>query len=366
MKKHLITSLFVLATCSTATHAQSGSSLKLFGVMDAGIRNVKNGSLGFVKSEVSGSNMSSRWGVTGEEKISNDVAAQFWLESAVAADNGSTGASVPPAFFDRRSTLSLTSAQYGELRMGRDYVPTFLAMSASDPFTAVGLGSTNNFVSQSATRAMNQAFGASSNANTTGRFNNSIQYFTPNAFGNFYAHLTTSLGENAANSGGGNSKTNGYRIGYKDGKIDTSYASLKTKNTLVVGQSFSDDVISGSYNFGIVKLSATQRNFKFMTDKQSTTWLAASAPVGSGTLKLSVSKANQTGATSTLSANDASMFALGYVYDLSKSTAIYTHTARVMNKGSSFFALSGGPSVAATTFGGQASSGYEFGVRTRF
>jgi len=75
---------------------------------------------------------------------------------------------------------------------------------------------------------------------------------------------------------------------------------------------------------------------------------------------------NQCGATAALNANDASMIGVGYVYDLSRRTALYARAAHIAHKGASFFTLSGGPSASAASFGGQGSTGYEVGVRHSF
>ena len=60
--------------------------------------------------------------------------------------------------------------------------------------------------------------------------------------------------------------------------------------------------------------------------------------------------------------------AVGYVYDLSKRTALYTTFSRVNNDGTAaagarFTAGGAGP---AMTGGGLTSTGYEFGIRHSF
>jgi hypothetical protein len=53
----------------------------------------------------------------------------------VASVSGATGL----ASFSRRSTVSLSGA-FGELRLGRDYVPTYRNESVFDPMGTVGVG----------------------------------------------------------------------------------------------------------------------------------------------------------------------------------------------------------------------------------
>ena len=63
-------------------------------------------------------------------------------------------------------------------------------------------------------------------------------------------------------------------------------------------------------------------------------------------------------------ANDATQWAVGYVHDLSKRTALYTNYSQVSNDGvGTKFTVGGGNSVVTP---GGASSGYEFGIRHSF
>ena len=89
-------------------------------------------------------------------------------------------------------------------------------------------------------------------------------------------------------------------------------------------------------------------------------------PLGAGTLKASYVRASGTG-----TAFDATLMAVGYVYDLSKRTALYTTFSRVNNGGSlaagaRFTAGGAGPALPAVNGGGLTSTGYEFGLRHSF
>ena len=55
--------------------------------------------------------------------------------AGIAVDSGSS--TTATQFFDRRSTLSLSSDKAGELRLGRDYVPTYSVWVRHDPFSHV-------------------------------------------------------------------------------------------------------------------------------------------------------------------------------------------------------------------------------------
>ena len=129
--------------------------------------------------------------------------------------------------------------------------------------------------------------------------------------------------------------------------------------------------MGASYDFGPVKLDVAQRRWTYLSDKTVNTQVGAVIPVTSGVFKLSWLRANQTGATAALSANDSQLLGAGYVHNLSKRTALYVHMARVKNDGAATFAVSGGPAVsanatAANYFGGKTSSAFEAGIRHDF
>jgi predicted porin len=72
-----------------------------------------------------------------------------------------------------------------------------------------------------------------------------------------------------------------------------------------------------------------------------------------------------------LNGNDARLFGAGYVHHLSKRTALYVHAARLANRGAAVFTIPGGPAVSASptagnSFGGQASTAFESGLRLVF
>jgi predicted porin len=124
--------------------------------------------------------------------------------------------------FNRKSFVSLAGT-WGEVRLGRDYVPSFWPLFAYDPFrTGVGLG---GITTQGSTV-------------TNFRASNSIGYFTPGCYSfqckGFFLQAMYALGENASgapNSGDG--KVAGLRVGYGAGNWDVSVASHEDRNATV-------------------------------------------------------------------------------------------------------------------------------------
>lgn len=348
MKKTLL----VLAIgCLVAGTSGAQSSIRLFGIVDVGVRSVKNGDTGANSSVVSGSNATSRWGMTGTEDLGGGLSAQFWLESGINADTGGTTGTAGQ-LFDRKSTVGLVSAQAGELRLGRDYRPTHVAWSGIDPFTTTGVGSANQFN------------GASSVIKGTGadvtRASNTVQYFLPAGLGGLSGSLFVSQDEGGTVAAGA-AKSRGGRIGYAASAWNLALSTVKISNTGASG--LRDTVVSGAYDFGPFKLGAAQRTFRWGTEKMILRMLALTAPAGLGQVKLSLVQANQKGATAAVNDADARQLALGYVHDLSKRTALYGTATRILNKNGAVFLVPGGLGGMQA---GRNSTGYELGLRHAF
>ena len=64
-----------------------------------------------------------------------------------------------------------------------------------------------------------------------------------------------------------------------------------------------------------------------------------------------------------IGSNDAAQLGLGYVYNLSKRSAVYVTAAQVSNDGAARFVIPEGPAGMAE---GGTSRGYEAGFRHRF
>ncbi len=88
MKKSLL-ALAVLGTFAGVASAQS--SVTLFGIVDVGIRNVKNGSNPDLWTQSTDGLNSSRLGFRGVEDLGGGLSAGFWLEAGLAADCGQPG-----------------------------------------------------------------------------------------------------------------------------------------------------------------------------------------------------------------------------------------------------------------------------------
>ena len=338
----------MLAGVSVLAHAQtSTSSVTLFGVLDVNARYVKNGDVS-LKSLSAGGINTSRLGFRGTEDLGGGLKAGFWLETGINPDTGTSSDST--RFWNRRSTVSLSSVDLGELRLGRDFSPTYVGYSNYDTFGSNGVAAVDKFFLST--------LGTGNPSIDTGtRADNLVSYFTPNSLGGFYGQVSVAAGEGVSGK-----RYVGGRAGYAAGPLDVSAAYGETKVT--PGASGIDKFkvydFGVSYDFGVAKALALYGESKYGSLKLGVFEIGALVPVGLGTVKVSYVNANSKGVG--IDANDASQLALGYVHNLSKRTALYTTVARVNNKGGASFAVASSPALVA----GKDSTGYEFGLRHSF
>lgn len=314
MKKSLI-ALAVLGSMVGAAAAQS--SVTLFGIVDANVRYNKGGG---VSTQTMGNNglASSRLGFRGVEDLGGGLKASFWIEHRFNSDTGTLSSS---RFWHGRSTVSL-SGDFGEVRMGRYLTPSWNAYADFDPFGTNGVGDIANLYSV-----------LGSPADTKTRADNMVGYFLPGNLGGFYGEAAVAAGEGTA---GG--KYAGGRVGYAQGPINVNGGLSKTETT---GGDFKTATAAGSYNFGLFKLVGIYSQNKYNARKQTLYTLGATMPLGSGTLRASYTTADANNAAKAASFGDADQFAVGYVYDLSKRTALYGTASMIKNKATAKFVVAG-------------------------
>lgn len=345
-------SLFALAALTAfAGVASAQSSVTLFGVVDLNARNVKNGS-NSVKSLSTDGNASSRLGFRGVEDLGGGLRAGFWIEGAITPDTGGTGQT-----WQRRSTVSLLGG-FGEVRLGRDYTPTFWNHTVFDPFGTNGVGSQTNLMTQYGQTTM-----LSGGATTLVRANNTIGYFLP-AIGGVYGQVQVAAGEGTAGN-----KYIGGRVGYAGGPVNVAFAVAKTEINGTTDMNAMN--VGASFNMGFMTLMGQWHKYKVdftapgVDVDQTNIMIGAVVPFGASSLKASYGKASSTGTT-----RDGTQIAVGYLYDLSKRTTLYTHFSKISNATGARFAVAGAASGGSPVFGGTSakpgSTGYEFGVRHSF
>jgi len=343
MKKSLI----ALAVMAAAGAASAQSSVTLFGIVDTAITHgsASNGGESWTGMTSSGYN-SSRLGFRGTEDLGGGMAASFWLEGQLTTDNGTAG----KLDFLRRSTVSL-SGGWGELRLGRDYTPSFWNLTVFDPFGTNGVG-TNIMLSGSG------ALAAAAGVGTVVRASNQVGYFLPPNLGGFYGQVGYWFGENdPADTGDGY----GLRFGYGAGPFNVALSYASTEGLADI--EYKTWNLGGSWDFGMAKLMAQYQRDSFFSplgDEDGRGWLlGALVPVGAGEIRAAYSEYRVD-----VDGDDPRVrkLALGYVHNLSKRTALYATIARVRNT-NGFDVTLGGASAGTGNFN---STGYDIGIRHSF
>ena len=191
------------------------------------------------------------------------------------------------------------------------------------------------------------------------RISNAVTYVSPN-FSGFKAAVNYGFGEVA-----GSNRANRYFGGgltYDNGPLSLGLSAERQNNvggnvTTAIQQNNGADVtawaLGGSYNFGVVKLAGAYKDNKAKfadgsKDKMKGYYIGLSAPVGAaGKLK-------------------ADQFALGYVHNLSKRTAVYGTYAYIKNKNNEGFNMGLNQMGGATLKTNGSQQGLQVGVRHAF
>jgi predicted porin len=365
MKKSLI-ALAVLAAAGTAS---AQSSVTLFGIVDATIQRVNNSNGPSVTRLTNSGYNSSRLGFRGTEDLGGGMSASFWLEAGLTNDDGtgaasnvnnqgvaSTASAVRPGTqgltFNRRSTVSLAGG-WGEVRLGRDYTPQFWNLTVFDPFGTNGAGTT-------------QTLNSIITGATAVRASNSVGYFLPGNLGGFYGQYQHYLGENASGAFNSNDGTgDGFRVGWANGPINVAVAMSETNNHPAAGTEakIKQNNVGAQWDFGVAQLMG-----QYSWDSVGSTdgrggLIGALFPIGAGQIRLAYSeyKIEPGGG---LADPTAKKWALGYVHNLSKRTAVYVTYANLKNSNGS--AASAAPGAAGAPGINAKSDAWDLGIRHSF
>jgi predicted porin len=341
MKKSLI----ALAVMAFAGAASAQSSVTLFGIVDAAVSHYRVDDGGHFTGLTNSGYNSSRLGFRGTEDLGGGMSASFWLEGSLSNDDGTPGGFM----FQRRSTVSLASG-WGELRLGRDYTPTFWNLTVFDPFGTNGVGTNITLTAKGATGVDPKSV----------RSSNMVGYFLPPNLGGFYGQINYAFDEKVGDDDTG--RYMGARFGYGSGPWNVALAYGRTDGdpTLTVAPDVRAWNIGGSWDFGMAKLMGMYDNTKFegaAGDASLKSWLVgALVPVGAGEIRVAYSRAKIEDDAR------ASQWAVGYVHNLSKRTALYATYAHISNNEFSDLTVGSGVTGVAD----RNSSGFDIGIRHSF
>lgn len=375
MKKTLI----ALAALAATGAAMAQSAVTIYGVIDQAFTRT-NISGGTNKNEmVSSGNVTNRLGFRGTEDLGGGLKAKFQIETSLAADEpGAT------SIGDRGAWVAIAGDAWGEIRLGREYNPTFWNPIAFSPFGTNGSGRTL------AHSARPLAFGG---AGYTGgvvsndpyiRNSNTINYILPSNLGGVYGSFQYAVDEksNAYDSTTSpvtvtrrQGETVAFRLGYKDGPLDVAlaYGTLKDKDpvsTQLKARKVNSTNLGASYDFGVAKLMGSwyqedvkDGGFTFASktiDKLTGYEIGVIVPFGPGNFRAAYGNVK----FDAINGSDpkADKYAIGYVYPMSKRTSLYTTYARVSNKNGANLITNGTTGAQP----GRSVSGVDFGITHTF
>jgi predicted porin len=361
---------WLLLSWAGATLAQSG--LIVSGGIDLAVAHYQGAGGGSRTQLISGGNQNSRLNIRGREDLGAGWYAGFELEAGLAADTG-TGltsninnqvSGIVPAgsggatalTFNRRSIVGI-GGDWGELRLGRDYVPSFWPIYLYDPFrTGVGFGGITILGSTV----------------TNLRASNSIGYFTPGCDAvckGPFAQLMYAFGENGSGSPAAHDgRVLGMRLGYGAPTWEVSVARSKTTSVAVAD--FTQTSGGGYFETRWARLmllvgeNRTGRPVAALNNgTRAPFWqLGALVYLPVGYLPVAYTRVTR----NDLDSSSASKISFGYVYPLSKRTAVYTTYARISNKKALAIPVNVGADAGPTPEPGGGASGWDVGIRLTF
>ena len=364
-----LSTLGALACALTPLAASAQSSVQVYGVVDVGVSSYRGAGAGSRQMVTSSGNQASRLGFRGREDLGNGLAAGFDLEAGLNVDTGTgqgsntnnqpSGATTGTGLtFNRKSLVYLESKQWGQLRLGRDYVPAFWNMFNYDPFR-LGVG-----------MSLHVLHGTTA---TGFRASNSIGYLSPGCStssckGLFY-QLMTAFGENDVGPERKDGRVYGARIGYGGSNWDAAAAITTTKNR--ADDDYRQINAAASYlweGHRFMVLAADHRTGNRVAARDSSDHvrylqLGAVWKVGNhGNIPMSVMRLIR----NDKSGSSSNKYAIGYVHNLSKRTALYGTYAYIDNKGSINLAAASGSLQGPVPVAGGNASGFDFGIRHQF
>lgn len=329
MKNHLLIATALTALAGSIQSVNAQSTVQIYGILDA--------SVAYSKGEQSktalrtGDLMAPRIGFKGSEVVARDLKVNFALEAAVSHDTGMGGASntnnqasgaVPAGglTFNRQSWVGVESS-WGELRLGRNFNPTYRQYVTYDPFMGGGMGASQAAVSSLATYEHSPA-GL--------RHSNAIEYWLPSKQA-LTGQFMYAMGENssgAANASDGNYL--GGRLAYQLGDWNLGIAAGKMRNT--AKRDIKELVLGGRYRLGNGTISAMYTRSETGVGLEQSGWLLGTTwRVQQMEYRASLS-ASQTENAASQSVGRSQKLAAVAAYHLSKRSSVYVAGAYVRNK----------------------------------
>ncbi|MGX9936531.1 porin [Advenella kashmirensis] len=330
---------------SMSTIAYASTVVTLYGLVDGGIQyqSVKIPGYGRATNSgvTSGGQSANRWGLKGKEDLGNGVNAIFTLEAGFNLRDGTAEDSSRNAF-NREAYIGLDSVDFGKLTLGRQYNAAFYNVNA------LGVGFGNRFGLAAQTRIFSSSMV---------RYDNLIKYETPDFHGFRasvgYSHdtgLSTGSPTNTkavkaitasaiyrkdklvalasfdrvskvANAAGNKGSIKAWHVG-------AAYDFELLRLSLMYGQDIDGRIALGLTNVNLLPAPVPVPNMSYRDGFKAHNYhIGMTVPIGNGKLlaAFAASHSNLEGRTvSSRGVGIQQAYSLGYSYDLSKRTSLYT------------------------------------------
>lgn len=314
------TALAVSALLGTVISAHAQSNVAIYGILDASVSYAKA-----VQSKSalrSGDLSAHRLGFRGTEDLGSGLKANFALEAGLAHDTGTGSASntnnqasgaisAGPLTFNRQSWVGLEGA-WGELRLGRNFNPSYRQYIAYDPFMGGGVGASQAAQSSLATYGYSPA-GL--------RHSNAVEYWLP-AQGALTGQFMYAMGENA--SGTSNASDGDYlagRLAYRVGNAEIGLAAGRMKNASK--DDINEYVLGGRYKMGeIVLMGMYTRSSEGIGTRQDGWLVGGTMRRNAMEYRVSLSASQTENASGASIGKSQKLAAIGR-YHLSKRSSVY-------------------------------------------
>lgn len=363
MQKKII-ALAIAGLASSAVFADT--NVTIYGSVDYGYM-TRSGNDGMVtgakdkREFTSGGSATNRIGFKGVEDLGNGLKALFEVEFGMQGDQNDK-----PGFNSNRHAYVGLTGKLGTVVGGRLDGVRYGVFNTYDPFAGGSVGNFTQMTTQ------------------YDRADNAIAYISPkwSGFGLVLAHSQNTGGAEGSSSDntdlGAPAGTAGAKVGNKGddvlytimGTYDNGPVSVRldyetTHQAKIDGGRLYVATAGASYDFGVVKLGAVydvikgQNNSNIGSYDRRNWFVAASAPLGKFTLMANYGQVSDREKDDA----DASKWAVGARYALSKRTYAYTAYTKISNDDAAAYSVS---QSAASNGVGYGVRGFELGLRHTF
>lgn len=314
----LVMALSLSAQQAQAQAPASGQGVQIYGVVGLYVDRLERSNMADPLVQVGHGGLTTSFiGFRGQEDLGAGIKAIYSLESFFQSDTGALGRNASDPLFSRNAWVGVSSP-YGNVTVGRQTNPTYIAMGMLSPFG----GST--VFSPLVLQTFIASYGGAIVGDTV--WSNAIQYVSPTV-GGFTGAVMHGLGEVAGNSSVNNT---GLHMRYRSGALTAAVSAQRNRTGVAAPSDGQDTFLAGAaYDFKVARISgAVVRAKTDGTDLKARTYdLGLSVPVsavGAVWLEWARTKRELPGTADTK--RDTASIAYNHV--LSKRTNVYAVYSR--------------------------------------